>query len=159
MSTPYPPPPPPRQIHVQQPVTDQSKRFLNLSAGALIAVITGLVLLCCIGPIAFCFFSPVIAEIGDLDRGNKAAPELSITSCSIDNSSPGSATVGLRLTNKGKTTESYQVKVEIRDSSGARVGSGSEYVSSLAPGSSATEEAFIVLSGSGGKTCHVTGVS
>lgn len=158
---PYPPPPPPQQyqhhVQVQQPVTDKSKRFLNLSTGALIGVITGILLVCCVGPIALCFFSPFLAAVSE---AGKTKPDVEITSCRIEKSDVlSTAKVGLRVTNKGKSTESYVVKVEIRDSSGARVGSSSEFVSSLAPGSSATEEATVFLDGSGGTTCHVVDVT
>jgi hypothetical protein len=140
-----------------QPPPDSSKRFLNLSAGALIAVVTGILLVCCVGPIALCFFSPFLAG---LSEGTKTKPDAAITACRIESGgSPASATVGLRVTNKGASTESYLVKVEIRDGSGARVGNGSELVSSLAPGSSATEETVVFLGSGEGATCHIVGIS
>lgn len=155
----YPPPAPQQPYHVQlqQPVTDQSKRFLNLSVGALIAIISGLLLVCCVGPIAFCFLSPVL---GGMLEATKVKPDVEITSCRMDaERSLPAATVGLRITNKGKSTESYVIKVEVRDAAGSRLGDGSEFVASLAPGSSATEETVVYLSGGVGSTCHVVDVT
>lgn len=153
-------PPPPQQpyhVQVQQPVTDKSKRFLNLSAGALIAIIAGLLIVCCVGPIALCFVSPALS--GFLDA-TKTKPDVELTSCRIEGGSLPSATVGMRVTNKGKTTESYLIKLEIRDPSGARVGDGTELVPRLAPGDSATEEALIYLDGRATSgSCHVVDVT
>jgi len=139
-----------------RPAPDHSKRFLNLSAGALIAVVTGILLVCCIGPIALCLFSPILASITDVA---KTKPDVAITSCAVESGGTSLARVGLRVTNKGSSTESYSVKVEVRDSTGARVGNGFAYVSSVAPGGSANDEALVYLDATGGSTCHVVEVS
>lgn len=159
----YPPPqqpvPPPQQYHVQvqQPVTDKSKRFLNLSAGALISIIAGILLVCCVGPIALCVLSPALTSFMDV---SKTKPDVELTSCRIEGGTLPTATVGMRVTNKGSSTQSYLVKLEIRDSSGARVGDGTELVSRLAPGDSATEEATIYLDGPASSgSCHVVDVT
>ena len=56
-----PPLPMPVHMQVQQPVTDKSKRFLNLSTSALVLVITTILLVCCIGPVALCFLGGFVS--------------------------------------------------------------------------------------------------
>jgi hypothetical protein len=136
--------------HFAQPVPDKSRRFLNLSTGALVGVITAILLACCVGPIAFCFMSPFLAAIGDAATPE---PTIQVTSCSVDT---GSARVGYRLTNNSASSASFVVSVEIRDASGARVGNGSDYVSTISAGGSANEEALVIVTSSGGVTCHVS---
>lgn len=140
----YPPPSAP------QP-TDSSRRFLNMSAGALLAIASGLLLVCCVGPIAFCFLSGTVGMFGVV---SKPEPQVELTSCDIGENT---AKVGLRVTNPSDSTESFTVVVQVRDASGARVGEGSAYVSSVRGGQSASDTATVVLEVAGGVTCHVTG--
>lgn len=151
----YPPPvPPPAQHHVQiqQPVVDKSRRFLNLSGGALLAITSGLLLVCCVGPVALCMFTPIF---GAFLSANKVDPQVEVTSCTFAGSH---AMVGLRVTNPGTSTESWTVKVEVRDVAGDRVGDGSAYMGSIPGGKTASETTIVRLRAEGGKTCHVTGV-
>lgn len=149
------PPPQPQYQHVvtQAPVTDKSKRFLNLSGGALMAIISGILLVCCIGPVALCVFTPIL---GAFTTSNKVDPQVEITSCTFLGSN---ATVAIRVTNPGTTTESWTVKVEVRDAAGDKIGEGSKYVSSIPAGKTATERTIVQLRAEGGDSCHVTGVS
>ena len=145
----------PQQMHVQfqQPVTDGSKRFLNMSTSALVIVLTVILLVCCIGPIALCMLGGVL-------DGFKSKPTVTVTSCEIDNAGIlRSAKVGLRATNTSSTTASYSIKLAVQDSSGARVGDGWEYVSDVAGGETVTETATIILDSPGGRRCVVTDVS
>lgn len=160
----YPQPPhngqppygPPQQVHTTTG-TDKSKKFLNLSAGALISVITGVVLVCCVGPIAFCFLSPFFAAIGD---AAKTEPTVAITACEPSGSSSlKMAKIRFTVKNNGETSESFLVKFEVRDASGNRVGDGSEYVSSVGAGQTASEETTIFLDSSGATTCAYVSAS
>ncbi len=50
---------PPQPI---QPSPDDSKKFLNMSGGLLMLVITGVILVCCIGPFVICLAGGIIGE-------------------------------------------------------------------------------------------------
>lgn len=154
---PYMGPPPPMQ-HVHQTTgTDNSRKFLNLSGGALIAVITGILLVCCVGPIVFCFASPFLAAIGD---AAKTDPTVTITSCTVsDTKVLPSAKIRFTVKNNGTSDEGFMVKFEVHDANGSRVGDGTEYVSSVGAGQTATEEATVYLDAPGGNKCSVVDVS
>lgn len=145
-----------QQGPAQGPAVDGSRRFLNLSAGALLALIAGGILACCVLPIVLCLFTPILGAFSEI---GKKDPTVAITSCVIEpGESMSSAKVGFRITNNDRTDESFMVKFEIRDSSGARVGSGAEWVFELAPGGSVNDEADVAGIADGGKTCHIVGV-
>lgn len=155
---PYMGPPPPPVQHVHQTTgTDTTRKFLNLSGGALIAVITGILLVCCVGPIVLCFASPFLGAISD---AGKTDPTVAITSCEISDSKIlPSAKIRFTVTNNGATSESFLVKFEVHDAAGSRVGDGSEYVTSIGAGQTASEEATIFTDAPGGSKCTVVDVS
>jgi hypothetical protein len=156
---PYSPgaPPPPQHVQhsisYQAPVTDKSKRFLNMSGGVLMVVITLIILLCCVGPIALCFFGGIFGNTA----GSRPDPTVTITSC--DATGGGNARIGFTIKNNGSRSESFVVKFEVKNAAGVRVGSGTDYVSSLAAGQTASEETLVLVDGSGGKTCTVVSAS
>lgn len=141
-----------------KPGTDSSKRFLNLSMGALVSIIAGILLVCCVGPIVFCFASPFLAGVSD---GLKTDPTVTITGCDIDDRGTlETAKISYRVTNNNSTgDDSYMIKFVVKDGSGARVGDGSDWVLSLSGGQSANGDTTVYLDTKGGTTCSVTGVS
>lgn len=152
-------PPPPQVQHIvqTQPGTDSSKKFLNLSLTALISIIATILLVCCIGPILLCAFTPILGAVVGDPPVTQPPPTATITSCKIDDSG-GVATIGIRVTNNGTEDEGYTVRLIVKDATGAKVGDGSEYVSSVPAGSSAVEDATVFLDAKGGKTCSVSSV-
>lgn len=148
----YPSPPPYGQPAA--PPADNSRKFLNLSGGALLVTIAGVLLVCCIGPVALCLATPILgAFLPDVTKD----PTTTITRCQIGADS--TANVAFTIKNNSSIEESFTVRVEVRDSSGARVGSGYDYVTSVAAGSSANGVADVVLDSPGGATCHIVGTS
>lgn len=137
----YQPPPMQHQVQLQQPVTDKSKRFLNLSGGALMAVIAGVILVCCGGPIAFCFASPFFASIGE---ATKPKASVTITDCQI-NSSAKTADVTYTIENTGKSEGDYRVKLTVSDASGSQVGDATSWVFDLAGGAKASKNETVFL--------------
>lgn len=148
--------PPPQQIHLQQPVTDKSKRFLNLSGGALLAVITGILIVCCVGPIVLCFASPFL---DGFSKGLQPAPTVLITSCNVaDTEYVRSATMHLKVTNNGTTAADYTVHLVVKDANGVQVGSDDKHISTIQPNAAAVSSETIFLDAPGGQTCSVAGV-
>lgn len=55
-------PVPPQQPVYVQPPPDSGKRFLNMSGGILALVITAVLLLCVVGPCAFCVGAGLLGQ-------------------------------------------------------------------------------------------------
>jgi hypothetical protein len=143
-------------MHIKQS-GDGSKKFLNLSVGALFAVITGIILVCCVGPIALCFLSPVLSGFSD---GVTPDPTVEITSCKIsDGDLLPTAEISYKVTNNGTSGEGFIAKFEVKDSGGSRVGDGIDYVSTIAGGSTASESTTVYLDAKGGQTCSLVSIN
>lgn len=143
----YPPPPPP-----QSPQSDRSKKFLNMSGGILALVVAGVVLLCCVGPVAVCL-------LGGVFNAAKPDPTVRITACDINNDGVSRlAKISYTIANNGKSTESYRVDFAVLDSSGTRVGKGSDFVFDLAGGQTARGSTVVSLDSADGVKCTVTEV-
>lgn len=153
----YGPPPPQYRHEVRQPGTDGSKRFLNLSLGALVAIIAGILLVCCVGPIILCFLTPALSGVTD---GLKEDPTVTITSCKItDGDVLPKAEISFTVKNNGSISDNYLIKFAVKDASGSRVGDGSDWVFDLGGGQSANGDTVVYLDTKGGKTCSVAEVS
>lgn len=151
----YPPPPQP-YMHIKQS-GDNSKKFLNMSAGVLLTVIAGVILVCCIGPFALCFFG---GFIGAVDGASTPDPTVEITSCKISDSDLlATAEISYKVTNNGTSSEGFLAKFEVKDSSGSRVGDGTDYVSTVAGGATVSESTTVYLDAKGGKTCSLISIN
>jgi len=71
----------------------------------------------------------------------------------------GGVTAHLRITNSSSRTRSYWVDVAFYDSSGARVGTTSDYVSSVGPGQTVAEDATTWIGSQQMSWCKITRVS
>ena len=142
---------------MQQPATDSSKRFLNMSGGVLITVIILILVVCCIGPIVACFG---FGGLGMLTSAASPDPTAEIISCEVDDTNQflQSTEVTLKVTNPGQTQQFVSVEIEVRNASGTKVGDGFAFVS-VSAGSSAEETTTIFQDSAGGTTCVITDVS
>lgn len=154
----YPPPPYQQQpyVHIKQS-GDGSKKFLNMSAGVLMAVIAGVILVCCIGPFAVCFLGGFLGAATDAATPD---PTVAITSCKIeDEGFLPSAKVTMTITNNSAVEDFYSIDLEVLDAAGTRVGDGYALITDVAGGKTVTEETTVYLDAKGGTTCKVTKVS
>lgn len=154
-------PPGPQQVHhqvsMQQPVTDNSKRFLNMSGGVLAAVIALILIVCCIGPIALCFFGGFLGAIGEASTPDATA---TIVGCKVDDTNQFLQTteVTVRVTNPASTKQFVSVRVELRNAAGSKVGDATAFVT-VSANSSAEETTTLFQDAPGGTTCTITDVS
>lgn len=143
-------------MQVQQPVTDKSRRFLNLSGGALLAVVAGVIVLCVVGPFALCIAGGVLGSVGD---AAKPKAQVSLSECKIDDSEfLRSAQITYTIKNTGKSQASYRVKFVVLNDAGSQVGDGSAWASNVAGGASKTATETVYLDAAGGSRCQVSGV-
>jgi len=159
--SPYPPQQPPPQhynVQIQQPKVDGSKRFLNLSMGALIAVITGIILVCCVGPVALCMFGGVL---DGFNQATKTQAQVTITSCSIDDKDEflKTAKIAYTVKNPGKGSQDYTIKFQILDAAGSQVGKTTAYAWDLDSESTVSDTETVYLDAAGGTKCRVSEVS
>lgn len=161
LSPPYPPPYPPSigqppAGFPAPPPIDKSKRFLNLSTGALVAVITAILLLCCVGPVVLCFFGGFVGAIGE---ATKKAPTATISGCMV-HSDPYLPTADITYTvkNNNATDEVYWVGFVVTNSSGSQVGKGSDIVD-IGGGQSVVKTATVYLDAPGGQTCAISDIT
>lgn len=122
--------------------------------GRLIAVLAsfGLIIVAILGVVVY-----NTIRKGPVDLTGKSDFTVGVASCEA---SEGVATVGLVVTNRGKTTSSAAISIEYRDASGARIDTDTAYVRSIAPGDTArtTESTFLDAAPAGALTCAVTKV-
>jgi hypothetical protein len=124
-----------------------------MSGGVLAIVISGAVLLCCVGPVVACFGLGGLGLILDEAR---PGPTSTVTSCQFDdNAFLPSATVGYRVTNNSNVVEDYTMDVFVLDASGTQVGEGVAFAFDVAAGSSVADETTVFLDAPGGSTCEI----
>jgi hypothetical protein len=124
-----------------------------MSAGVLMAVVAAVVLCCCIGPVAAYFLSDVLDEV-------LPKPEVTITSCKIDDGGIFTgATIGYLIKNTRSSSADYTVRFVVKDASGTQVGAGTDEVTALAAGATASKTVDVDLDAAGGKTCEVVDVT
>lgn len=143
------PPPPPR--------ADPSRKFLNVSGGVLALVIAAVVLVCCVGPVATCFFSGLWASILTATQTGTTQPEPTVTvvSCEIDDDAfLPTAEVQWELTNNGTREGYWTVTITVTDANGRQVGDTSDLAFGVAPGATETNRITVFLDAPGGRTCH-----
>lgn len=151
----------PQQIHhqisMQQPVTDKSKRFLNMSGGVLITLIVVLILVCCIGPIVACFGFGGLGMIGAAGTPDATAE---VISCKVDDTNEflKSTDVTIKVTNPASTEQFVTVEIELRNAAGTKVGETFAFLT-VSANSSAEETTKLLQDSAGGTTCVITDVS
>ena len=130
-----------------------------MTGGVLTAVIVAIVVVCCIGPIAVCAFGGVFNRVFQTAAAG-GAPTTEITSCTIDQGTVlGSARIEYKITNHGSAAKSYVVELEVTNSSGAKVGSISDYVPTVNPGATVSADVLVILERPGGKDCKISDVT
>ena len=148
-----PAPPPPQ--YAPPPTSGQfyappKKPFWSSTGGILIIVfgVIGLVVLLCCG----------LGARGVIDDQAAASKmDVQLTECKV---AAGVATVGYSVTNNGDETNSVRLKIEYRDSSGARLDTDTAYVRSVAPGDTARGEETTFLDATASSiTCKIVDVS
>lgn len=152
---PYPPP-------YAQPVSPppfypppKKKSFWSSTGGvfAILGMVFGGVILLCVG----------LAAVGLVsDRNAASKMDVQITSCKFTGSEVlPSATVGYTVVNNGDSTRSVSIKIEYRDSSGARIDTDTAYVRDVKAGDTVRGEETTLLDAapSGSGECVVVGVS
>jgi hypothetical protein len=140
------------------PPPPAKKKYLGMTGGVLTAVIIAVVLVCCVGTIAVCAFSGVFNKVFETAAGG--APTTEITSCTIDQGTVlGSARIEYKITNHGSAAKSYVVELEVTNSSGAKVGSISDYVPTVNPGATASADVLVILERPGGKDCKIASIT
>lgn len=145
------PPPYAQHVHQTKP-TDKSRRFLNMTGGVLAAVITGVVLLCCVLPLGVCF-------LGGFAELLQPLPTAHVTSCKVDDSGFfQGAEIGYTINNNESGSASYVIEFVVKDAAGAQVGHATDYVNDLAGKTSANRVAHASLDAKGGKTCHLLSI-
>ncbi|MFD1326050.1 FxLYD domain-containing protein [Micromonospora sonneratiae] len=152
----YPPPGPPPPPWPGPPKQDDGRKFLNMSGGILILVISAVILVCCIGPILFCVFGGFLGAVSEAGRPD---PTVVITSCQVSDETK-SATIEYTIKNNSDSQDSYSVKFEVVDAAGVQVGTGFDFVSSVGPGTTVKGDTFVITTGPGGSgaQCKVTSV-
>ena len=140
------------------PPPPAKKKYLGMTGGVLTAVIIAVVLVCCVGPIAVCALGGVFNRVFQTAAGG--APTTEITSCTIDQGTVlGSARIEYKITNHGSAAKSYVVELEVTNSSGAKVGSISDYVPTVNPGATASADVLVILERPGGKDCKIASIT
>jgi hypothetical protein len=134
--------------------------FKNASGGLLAFLSITTVIVCCVTPIVFCLFNGVFELSTYVDEN----PTVEITKCDINNDEIGGifrgrATVEFTIEHNGAYSRSLRVEVEIRNSEGVAVGTGSDNVFGLEPDVVEPGKASVYSLTGPGVTCHVTGVS
>jgi hypothetical protein len=71
----------------------------------------------------------------------------------------GSARIEYKITNHGSAAKSYVVELEVTNSSGAKVGSISDYVPTVNPGATASADVLVILERPGGKDCKIASIT
>lgn len=150
---PYPPAGP--MPFYPAPVPPKRKSFWSSTGGILTIVFGSLALV-----VVFVLCTPLVlvAVIGD--RGDRAAVskmEVRVTSCEVFGSV---AKVGFSVKNIGDKTRSATLKIEYRDSAGARLDTTTSYVRNVAPGDTVRgEESTILDVPTTSGSCKIVGVS
>ncbi|MDH6463804.1 hypothetical protein M2302_004001 [Micromonospora sp. A200] len=122
------------------PVPPKRKSFWSSTGGILTIVFGSLAL---VVVVLLCTPLVLLAMIGD--RGDRAAVskmEVRVTSCEVFGSV---AKVGFSVKNIGDTTRSATLKIEYRDSAGARLDTTTSYVRNVAPGDTVRGEESTIL--------------
>lgn len=120
------------------PVPPKRKSFWSSTGGILTIVFGSLAL---VVVVVLCMPLGLIAMIGD--RGDAVSKmEVRVTSCEVFGSV---AKVGFSVKNIGDMTRSATLKIEYRDSAGARLDTDTSYVRNVAPGETVRGEVSTIL--------------
>ncbi|MEU5791317.1 hypothetical protein ABZ754_26800 [Micromonospora purpureochromogenes] len=135
------------------PVTPKRKSFWSSTGGILTIVFGSLAL---VVVVLLCMPLGLMAMIGD--RGDAVSKmEVRVTSCEVFGSV---AKVGFSVKNIGDKTRSATLKIEYRDSAGARLDTDTLYVRNVAPGDTVRgEESTILDVPTTSGSCKIVGVS
>ncbi|MFG2110526.1 FxLYD domain-containing protein [Micromonospora chersina] len=119
----------------------------------LALVIAGVVLLCCVGPLALCAFGGVLSAA-------ESDPTVTITKCDVkDGGLLRNADVEYTIKNNTRSSSSYSIRFDVLDSSGTKVGDGTDYISDVGGGQTARGGTMLILDAPGGVKCEVGEVS
>ncbi|MBM0226252.1 FxLYD domain-containing protein [Micromonospora sp. ATA51] len=90
----------------------------------------------------------------------KADPTVTITKCSVkDGGLLRNADIEYTIKNNTGSSSSYSIRFDVLDSSGTKVGDGTDYISDVGGGQTARGDTMIVLDAAGGVKCEVGNVS
>ncbi|MGS2620218.1 hypothetical protein ACVCAH_38050, partial [Micromonospora sp. LZ34] len=121
------------------PVPPKRKSFWSSTGGILTIVFGSLAL---VVVVVLCMPLVLVGMIGDRAAVSKTKMEVRVTSCEVFGSV---AKVGFSVKNIGDKTRSATLKIEYRDSAGARLDTVTSYVRNVAPGDTVRGEESTIL--------------
>lgn len=136
---------------------DRSRKFFNISGGLLFALISGLILLCCVAPVVtYAFREAMPGLFPTPDPSVSASPSTVVESCKVVD---GTVVAKVEVRNNASQPGSYSVRVEATNGAGTGLGADTQAVRDLPAGGSMLVEFQIPVASASRVRCAVVDVS